>query len=250
MVELLRQWLASAIERWRAQIVRKFAYNLRGAEPSGPVVIEEAPETAEPEEAAPLPVETLRQQSEESGEFYFRETILDQLAYYMRCIARLRRVDPDAFDMYSQVGAHLMSRGILIDCIGRNSPVSPWFRATLPAFGAVFFGEAARTFEREKGNDQVYPRFLYFQKYAPHKAPPKVQRVARGAVYVVTVYWGGQLNPPDQWPVLVDEETGRVSLLRNRVIERVPIRHRDGEVTILQRPAWRCGQAWAECLAL
>jgi len=186
------------------------------------------------------------------GEFYFREAILDQLDFYMACLSRMRRVDHSAYQLYRQTGANVFPDKTLIPFAHRApDPLEPWFRQTLPAFGAVFWGHLLTKQEREKRSDAIYPRFVYFQKYDRKKAPPHIQRVPSGTVYEMTAYWD---NPDDEakvgfgfrFPILVRED-GTLALLRTRNCERIRIKHRRGSqrYSTIARQEWQLGDRFS-----
>lgn len=186
-------------------------------------------------EPPPLPAPAkpaVTEQRGTGGEFYFRETILDQLDYYMTCIRRMRRTDRDAYELYTQIGGQILSSEASLD----QTRLSPWFLKVRPAFGAVFFGVDARdTEEREGGEKVLVPRFYYFRKYNPQRPPPEVQRVRRdgGDIYVVTAFWDKPEHRSDKafkkggvpWdiPVLVTPD-GSVQMLK--VLNSDPVKVR------------------------
>jgi hypothetical protein len=225
--------------------------------PPPPPFIERLPQ---PIERSPFPLAPIApaagQYDVDSGEFYFREAILDQLDYYFTCIKRMRRSDPDAFGLYSRVGALLMPRGLLDDSdyplIGLG--VSSWFRTVLPDFGAVFYGDKARRSEAEVSSKKhsLWPRFFYFRKYKHGRGPVAIEPVTDGAVYVLTAYWDrpeekGFKAAPSELAVAVERD-GSVRLLRTLTSETVTIRHKRGidrgRRTTFERPVWAKGGAF------
>jgi len=201
-----------------------------------------------------------------SGEFFFRETILDQLDYYMRCIARMKRADPQSFAIYSRLGAQVVPEDCLEISRGKRTlkfkeedrvPLSPWFRQALPAFGAIFYGKMARDIEREE--KWWVPRFVYFRKYDRLHTPPEIQRPSQGAVYVMTVYWDNlegdkKFGPvkrkhgvPQDYPVVVLPD-GTVKMLRSKHNRVIRIRHKHGRdrgtVTSFKHAEWRSATPW------
>lgn len=204
---------------------------------------------------------------DESGEFYFRETILDQLGYYMKCLERVRKVDPEAFALYSQVGGNVITEGALswfakVGAFKGKTPelpmsaeLSPWFRRTLPSFGAVFIGKIARDVETKE--DSWVPRFFYFRKYEPRAAPPEIQRVGIGAVYIATVYWddpeqrswgkGRKSGVPQDFPIVINPD-GSVRLLRSLLHDSREIRHTTGKSRgkkfVIPRRQWVAADPW------
>jgi hypothetical protein len=206
----------------------------------------------EPAPKQPKPKRDEYEWSKDSyGEFYFREAILDQLDFYMACLNRMRKVDHSAYQLYRQTGANVFPNKTLIPFAHRDpEPLEPWFRQTLPAFGAVFWGGWQTKREREQ-SEKIYPRFVYFQKYDRRKAPPHIQRVPSGAVYEMTAYWD---NPDDinkvglgfRFPILVRED-GTLALLRTRNCNRITIKHRQGAYrsSSFTRQEWQLGDRFS-----
>jgi len=132
-------------------------------------------------------IEGLEDAANLAGSFYFREQILDDLEYYMQCIKRMRKADPGAYALYSQLGAHLLPQGGEVVC----THLTPWWKANRPAFGAV----AATHLRLDKSNKKakIYtPRFWYFQKleYRSFLRNRLVQVPPEGSdIYRVTTYW-------------------------------------------------------------
>jgi hypothetical protein len=172
-----------------------------------------------------------------TGEFYFRETILDQLDYYMKCLARMRRADPESFEVYSRLGAHVIPETTAVwgDELGYTTELPPWFRQTLPSFGAIFFGKTARD-DEAIDRKRMLPRFFYFTKFNASKAPPEVQRASAGTtIYLVTVYWDQpegnhkmKVGAPTEYPVVILPD-GSMKLLRVLVPDDKIIRHKHGQ---------------------
>jgi hypothetical protein len=234
-----------------------------------PVIVAEAPEP-QPLPAPPPPRK--KQELElaagkydlESGEFYFREAILDKLDYYFSCLKRVRKHDPESYDLYSRVGAMLMPQRFMDESSLRivTTVASAWFRHALPSFGAVFYGDVAQRLERERqakgGDDAVWPRMFYFRKYKRGRGPWEIEPVLTGDIYVLTVYWD---KPEDKewkagWPTefaVVVEPDGAIRLLRQLCVEHIKIRHKHGvdrgKVTHLERQVWHRGsrflRGWA-----
>ena len=122
-----------------------------------------------------------------AGSFYFREQILDDLDYYMTCIKRMRTADPDAYELYSRLGAHLLPWK------GDNviNQLTPWWKANRPSFGAVAW-TSDQLDQQNKKSKCLSPRFWYFQKFKYHQFLRNrlVQRPPEGSdIYGVTTYW-------------------------------------------------------------
>src|SRR5262245_29561579 len=140
---IIVSWLAKPEQMSEAEVIAE----IEAAEVPAP--------EPEPAPAAPQPDDPWAKDA--LGEFYFREAILDQLDHYMLLLERMRRADPQAYSLYRQTGAHVVPKKTLIP-LDHAQPLEPWFRQTLPAFGAVFTGDLNlnRKLVKEKG---VTPAF-------------------------------------------------------------------------------------------
>lgn len=82
---------------------------------------------------------------EQWGQFYFRDTILDQLDRYWLYLRRMKYGDRDAYELLHQVGIQMVpwsaTRGF--DKWREDSEsveLSPWWREQRPGFGAIGYG--------------------------------------------------------------------------------------------------------------
>lgn len=168
------------------------------------------------------------------GEYYFRGAILDQLDRYFVLLERMQRGDNSAYQYFSRVGAHVvpletMGLGRSTDPVAHQ--LSPWWRETLPAQGAVFW--CHREFEKhEDENKASIPRALYFTRYKRSGIAPCVQPVSEGAIYKLTVYWDRPDKPkihptPTEYPVVIAPD-GSVRILRTLTTKHQAIRVRHG----------------------
>lgn len=154
----------------------------------------------------------------QSANFHFREDILDRLDDYFFFLKRMRKTDPDAYALYSKVGASVVASTIGYRAHG--DALSAWWKdGNRPAFGATALLMADQD---EKGI--LTPRFLYFQKM---KRPWFVQPF-KGDVYDVTMFYD---NPdiekrahPIHYYIGVDADANMV-----------PLRWLDLEDVIIQR---------------
>lgn len=173
------------------------------------------------------------------GQFYFRDTILDQLDEYMIYLKRMKRADPQAYALYSKIGAGVMPvRGAINRIEDRkfvaDRQLSPWFLQTLPTFGAIAcavspFIEA----DEDKDERYIYPRFFWFTKYERNRQSPQVEWTNLGTCYSCTVYWDKKSFPklkqgsPQEFPVAIDPQGG-VHVLRTLNNSCQVIRHKHG----------------------
>lgn len=216
------------------------------AEGSLPQVARETPQDG-PQAADEAVAERARKThaTKDTSQFYFREAILDQLDLYMSVLKRMRRADPSSYGLYRRIGAHVMPiDAFQWDAIMRRQEIelSPWWKQTRPAFGAVaFVHPRIEKFERMRDADNkrwIWPRFMYFTKY--HEKPPSnVQAVRDGSVYTMTVYWDSHTTASkdkefwarskaglaSEFPVVINAE-GDVVVLNTLIQDVQTIRHK------------------------
>lgn len=164
-------------------------------------------------------------EQETLSSFVFKKQVLDRLPEYFKVLGRMRFADPEAYKLYSQLGAHLSPPDAKVWHMSEN--LSPWWKETRPTFGCL-----ALTMEDEENanSEWLYPRFIYFQKYKPAMMPPDFQRAPMDwDVYGVTVYWDDRdANVPTMFPVGMAPD-GSVKLLRTRFVETVHVRGKHGK---------------------
>jgi hypothetical protein len=174
----------------------------------------------------PIIIEPERKQTSGTDQhsFYFRGAILDKLDEYFVILRKMKATDPEAFDLYSQVGAHV----ITMDGLYIGKELTPWWKENRPAFGCIAWVDPNLSrIEVEEKCD--IPKFVYFTKYERTKAPPTLERAGSGDVYIATVYWhdakmGGL---PTEFGVAVLPD-GSVRVLRSLVTTTVAIRQKHG----------------------
>src|SRR5262245_46627215 len=184
------------------------------------------------------------------GEFYFRDTILDQLDRYWIYLSRMKRHDIDSYEFYKILGAVIVPP--IIGSFGENRDellrklnkeeiaeikldhsVTPWFNKVRPGFGCVACAIDPTSEQRElrltemirkqpdyTKRSMIYKvKFVYFVKYS--HAPPEVARLGiKGDIYKMTVWFDRPHDPtgkikagvPEQFAVHVDQ-TGKVRVL-------------------------------------
>jgi hypothetical protein len=119
------------------------------------------------------------------GQFYFRERILDQLPEYFRILKRMRKHDPEAYALYSRVGAHIMPYWLPITDDEFNE-LSPWWRVNRPSFGAVALLEGKPSDPDAK---TICPSFFYFSKFNGDKPLLDCEPYSNGDIYSCTAYF-------------------------------------------------------------
>jgi hypothetical protein len=173
-----------------------------------------------------------------SGQFYFRDTILDQLDEYFIYAKRMKRATPDAYALYSQVGAILrpVSKHMKVGTLGeaiRPVELSPWFREALPGFGAVAQCMSSRVEQIEDENKILYPRFIWFTRY--ERQSPRVQFTNIGTSYSCSLFWDKRVfggverdhGTLQEYPVVIMPD-GSVQVLRVLLNDRQIIHHKHG----------------------
>jgi hypothetical protein len=136
------------------------------------------------------------------GQFNFRDTILDQLDRYFFYLSRMKKSDPEAFELYSKVGGSILpyistwiegedEKTIDVEKLKSRIKVPAWFNQQRPAFGCIAWGADPRSEQFEKkhtvGKYHMYvPKFFYFTKFS--KPSPYVQK-GDGDIYGATIWW-------------------------------------------------------------
>ena len=184
-----------------------------------------------------------KKQPVDSQSFYFREAILDSLDNYFRHLRNMRKSDPDAFELYSKIGARIVPDTGLVEA----TFVSPWFRQTLPSFGAVAVIIGTKEKEEEVKHDRIHPRFLTFTKYDRYHHPSDYQAPnAIGTFYMVGMYWDDPKKK--EKPVCTTlgvclTPEGNAIPLKYRYQREVAIKHKKGRLrdypTFVMQTKWR-----------
>lgn len=168
----------------------------------------------------------------------FERDVLDQLKNYMRYIKRMKSSDREAYDLYSKIGAQIVPFNMKADA----EELDPWFRQTLPAFGAVAHVGTVYD-DAEKESKSLYPRFVYFKKMA--RPPHNVQQINRGVLYMMTAFFAHSeregFGIPCEFPILIDGTDVRPLLMLTQHTQT--IRHRrdangEGRTTTIKHQRW------------
>jgi len=199
--------------------------------------------------------DVLFKESEFSGEFNFRDSILDQLDRYWVYLERMKKHDADSYELYKQVGATLVpyaTTGInhdLHDYEGMSRmtaeeikeykaeiQIPPWFRTHRPAFGCIAVGTDPLHEQHEKDSPKSTlwtPKFMYFVRY--EHAPPELQPKRGGDVYKMTVWWDRpedkkqmKWGRPSEFGVFISNDGESLQVLRQLETKLIPARHKTG----------------------
>lgn len=182
---------------------------------------------------APPPIGTRVEEDDNdlSASFHFRDDILDQLDEYFLYLKRMRRSDPTAYALYSNIGANVVAHKTGYSLA---TELSAWWRAgKRPAFGATAF-----LYDDEKKKDHLYPKFLYFQKMRR----PWFVAPFKGDVYEVTLFYDNanieKSGLPVHYYIGVDADAKMTPLRHMRLVEDViPRKHERGR-TFVTRKQW------------
>lgn len=212
-------------------------------------------------------------ESELYGEFAFRDTILDQLDRYWVYLQRMRLHDPDAYGMYSQLGAAVVPPAAWSLQDGphhldenRSKPppqplkLSPWWKVHRPTFGCIVYGITPLVEKYESEHQDMWvPKFMYFNKY--NKPPPNIQPTSGGDVYGMTIWWdkphvkkmtrSNKGGVPEEYAVFISKDGTDVHALPMCKVEMVPIPEKWNGLVHFNIPqkAWRIPKqfiAWAK----
>ena len=169
----------------------------------------------------------------------FKKNLLEVLPDYFFYIRKMRHADPDAYHLYSRIGAQLLAPHSEIDANALNA----WWKTNRPAFGAITFMAGGKP-----EHDMIIPAFMYFRKY--DVAPYYVQRGNSGDTYEVTAFYHDShktrkgLSLSFFVRVCAD---GTIASQRSKSIRTVPIRHRKGGVSFITRASWEYPDFLKEC---
>jgi hypothetical protein len=215
--------------------------------------------------------DVLFEESEFYGEFHFRDSILEQLDRYWVYLRRMKKHDPDSYQMYKALGAtiipysatganrehtpiHKMTTQEIDECRA-NIKLSPWFIKTRPAFGCVAVGTDPLTEKEEQegvigGDDKqwlIIPKFVYFVKY--RQPPPEIQLMSGGDIYKMTIWWDRpfDVNHKDKYGVptdvcvFVSQDGQHIQILRTLDTKMVKIRSKKNGLNydLIPQRAWR-----------
>jgi len=175
MIDRIGRWARDLIRWWRKRRPLKATGS---PEPVAPVDVyePEASIAATVKEAVLQAVKKAKQRRARRPAheiMRLKRTILDQLDDNTKIMARMKAYFPDEYGLYSQVGAVVIphDEAFLYTTDLTNLPVSPWFLATRPAFGAIVCGNP-HDMHAGKGHT-LYPRLMHFLKM---KSPREIKK--------------------------------------------------------------------------
>lgn len=201
---------------------------------------------------------------EQYGQYFFRNTILDQLDLYFHYLSRIRKSDPDGYDLHRRLGFQVIpADGLSKEEDAGTRRLSPWWMQNRPGFGGVAYGVQIGNEWLEKnawvdnkgeeylvnpankvdlaGKERLLcwtPKFLYFTKYA--RTPVSVEQVGGGDVYKMTIIWDRARTAfhgtkkhnkggiPQEYGVVIDDQ-GNVRVLRMLLRDVQTVRGRHGK---------------------
>ena len=209
-----------------------------------------APFVAPPSQPKRPRPNSLTPEPNNSGEFFFRESILDQLDGYMSVVRRMRKYDPAAYSLYRKIGGRILpdSAALFPSEIATSFELEAWWRENRPSFGMVFFSNSDMNVRAEtEGSGKMFPRAFAFTKYNSRHAPQAIQPAGVGDVYVCSIYWdehgrgsARRLTANTSFPVCV-RPSGEVVVLKTLetkehiVRAKRKIRGRAGSFSVPQR---------------
>jgi hypothetical protein len=207
---------------------------------------------------------------EYAGEFTFRDTVLQQLDRYFYYLGQMKKSDPDAYALYRQVGAQIIPyiangsfhRGQPDPApVKQLPPLAEWFNKERPTFGCFAYGADPETekyetnsYDEKTQKTMWVPKFLYYTKYS--KAPPEVQMMKGGDIYVLTIWWHTPADPHNKQKYgtrqdiafFVSKDGSQVVALRTIDTKWVPVRGKHETFHVPQRE-WRLAgeyKRWAK----
>jgi hypothetical protein len=154
---------------------------------------------------------------EATGRHYFKRDILDRLEAYFELIKAMKSVDPDAYDLYSSMGAPIVGKKVMF----HNTSELPasWRHGTIPAFGAVaVLLEALREGVKDDG---VAPDFVYWKRMSAWRSMIEAVRHDETAIEVTFLFSpkddDDKLIFPLTFNVGVHKETNLIRILRQNL---------------------------------
>jgi hypothetical protein len=157
---------------------------------------------------------------ENTGVFYFRHDVLDQLPDYMKHVKKMASSDPDAFALYSKLGGTLLPPSTLLASTLNDVDVT-----SIPSFSCVMLGK-----DKSKDDGRVFAKMGYLQKI--EKSPFVAHDTYPGATtFRMVLFYSPQDDPNFSLPVRYHVSVrpdGSVRLLRELLESRKQMRSKTG----------------------
>ncbi len=136
-----------------------------------------------------------KRNSIDTGEFSFKEGVLEKLPRYFQYIDLMRKVDEDAYALFARVGASILPAEKSLCAIDPSAAGAYYNVDTIPAFGCVHMSG------NHAANKNVHPEFIWWTKL--EKGPRHGVEASTGPVFHVTVLYHdeGKAATPVSWHV-------------------------------------------------
>lgn len=164
--------------------------------------------------------DTRSEDVETAGRWYFRRDILDRIDEYFVYLRRMKRCDPEAYSLFSQVGGYITNTYIgMRVCTGETSTIDPAWRinGASPSFGMVTCIPTEASDE-----DSMHPRLIYFQKvgrsWRVERSEDDVYRVCAFIAAKEAKFRGLNLDHPVDFHVTINAKN-EIRLLRELSIK-------------------------------
>lgn len=173
-------------------------------------------------DAAPTNQRRPRREKDHFGAHYYLGDLLDRMDEVFEHLPLLKRADPDAFDMYSRMGASIASSDVQI-----SASMDSWFLQSRPAFGCAYLG----------GGDTDELVCLRFGTFTKETRPINVQP-SNGDIYRLTCTYklGDQLLAESFYVAIEGDEVRALKSLTPRSFE-IPTARRRMKGQRRSRPA-------------
>lgn len=153
---------------------------------------------------------------ETSGRYAFKRDILDRLDDAFAILRKIKKHDPKAYRQLASLGFPLHGPKTLYDL--SELPAS-WRSGELPLFGSSSFLYRDENEEKKYEGPVIYPRVMYFTKYA---RPPAYVEKTGGTMFSLSVLYAG-----------LDDESEK-QWIRNGVLLHASVGVEDGKVRLLK----------------
>lgn len=118
----------------------------------------------------------------ETGEFSFKDGVLDKLPRYFKYVDLMRKVDPDAYALFSRIGASVLPSEKVIIAVDCDVAGKYYEARDIPAFGCVYLHK-----DDDPSVDRIGADFMWWTKLNP--GPLIGVEAAEGEIYCVTALY-------------------------------------------------------------